>query len=83
MNDVYLLLDGEDIIGSVALKGNEIDDLIVDKRFQGQGYGKKILIWAIHHIGTEQIELHVAEWNQRAVNLYKKMGFEITEIIVI
>ena len=29
MEDVFLLLEGEDLIGSVALKGNEIDDLIV------------------------------------------------------
>ena len=83
MDNVYLLVEESNLIGSVALKGEEIDDLIVDKRFQGQGYGRMILLWALKHIGTERIVLHVAEWNERAVNLYKKNGFEITEIIEI
>ena len=81
MDTVYLLVEGNELIGSVALKGDEIDDLIVDKRFQGCGYGRKILLWALKHIGSERIVLHVAEWNEKAVNLYKKNGFEVTEII--
>ena len=80
MDDVYLLLEGEDIIGSVALKGSEIDDLLVEKRFQGKGYGKQILLWALQNINANEIILHVAEWNQKAVNLYKKTGFEVVEV---
>ena len=41
IKDIYLLVDNEEIIGSVACCGNEIDDLIVNKKFQHQGYGKK------------------------------------------
>lgn len=83
MEDVYLLLEGEDLIGSVALKGNEIDDLIVSPYYQGRGYGKKILLWAMDNIKSERIFLHVADWNKRAIGLYKKYGFEIVETEVI
>lgn len=83
MENVYLLIEQGEIIGSVALKGEEIDDLIVNPKFQGQGFGKQLLLWALQNIQTGKVMLHVAAWNERAVNLYKKCGFEITETIVI
>ena len=83
MDKVYLLLRGDEIIGSVALKGDEIDDLIVNRKYQGLGYGKQILLWALEHMHSEKVILHVAEWNQKAICLYKKMGFEITKTSVI
>lgn len=80
--DIYLLVDKEEIIGSVACYGNEIDDLIVNRKFQRQGYGKQLLLWGIQRIrerSHEPITLHVAAWNQRAVALYEKCGFEIVK----
>lgn len=80
--DIYLLVDKEEIIGSVACYGNEIDDLIVNRKFQRQGYGKQLLLWAIRHIrerNDEPITLHVADWNQGAIMLYEKCGFEIVK----
>lgn len=81
MESVYLLVEQGEIIGSVALKGTEIDDLIVNPRFQGQGYGKQLLLWSIENIKAKNPVLHVAVWNKKAVNLYRKYGFEITETI--
>ena len=83
MEDVYILVENDELIGSVALKGNEIDDLLVKKTYQGQGYGRQILLWALENIGCDNIILHVAEWNARAVRLYKSVGFEITKTIEI
>ena len=83
MEDVYILIENDELIGSVALKGNEIDDLLVRKDCQGQGYGRQILLWALENIGCDNIILHVAEWNARAVRLYKSVGFEITKTIEI
>ena len=82
LGDIYLLVDKEEIIGSVACYGNEIDDLIVNQKFQRQGYGKQLLLWAIQHIrerNGEPITLHVADWNQGAIVLYEKCGFEIVK----
>ena len=77
MDTVYLLLDGDEIIGSVTIKDDEIDDLLVNKLYQGQGYGKEILLWALQNMQSGHVTLHVAEWNKKAINLYKKVGFEI------
>lgn len=81
--DIYLLLDNQEIIGSVACYGNEIDDLIVNKKYQRKGYGKQLLLWGMQCIrqkSDESITLHVAEWNKDALSLYKKVGFEIISI---
>ena len=40
---IFLLLTKNEIVGSVTVFGNEIDDLIVAKNFQKQGYGKELL----------------------------------------
>lgn len=78
--DIFLLVSREEIIGSVACYGSEIDDLIVNKKFQNKGYGKQLLLWGMNHIRqmtNEPILLHVAKWNEKALRLYEKVGFEI------
>lgn len=77
--NIYLLTGSSGIIGSVALKGDEIDDLLVAPEYQGQGFGKQILLWALEHMSYERVFLHVADWNKRAVRLYEDTGFEIVE----
>ena len=82
--DIFLLMSGEEIIGSVACYGNEIDDLIVNAKYQNRGYGKQLLLWGMNHIrqiSNEPISLHVAKWNEKALRLYEKAGFDITNII--
>ena len=79
--DIFLLICKEKIIGSVACYGNEIDDLIVNEKYQNQGYGRQLLLWGMNYIrqrSKEPISLHVAEWNKKALMLYDKVGFEIT-----
>ena len=84
VQDIYLLVDQGEIIGSVACYGNEIDDLIVNKKFQHKGYGKQLLLWGMQHIRERSngpITLHVAGWNRHALMLYKSVGFEIAKQI--
>ena len=79
VNNIYLLVKEEEIIGSVACYGNEIDDLFVNRKYQKKGFGKQLLLWGMQHIrrlNEKPITLHVAEWNQDALRLYKKVGFE-------
>ena len=81
--NIYVLWDGDTLIGSVACYGNEIDDLIVNKAYQNKGVGRKLLLWAIEHIRSnndEPIVLHVAKWNEKALNLYLDNGFKISKI---
>ena len=84
VQDIYLLVDEGEIIGSVACYGNEIDDLIVNREYQHRGYGKQLLLWGMNRIrerSSEPITLHVAGWNRNALMLYRKIGFEITNQI--
>ena len=87
VDDIFILVDNGDLVGSVACYGNEIDDLFVSEQYQGKGIGKQLLLWGMNYIRSKNnspIHLHVAEWNKRAVMLYKSAGFTIvkTEIIV-
>ena len=80
IQDIYLLTEQGEIIGSVACYGYEIDDLIVNPIFQHKGYGKQLLLWAMQHVrerSNDPITLHVAEWNHDALMLYKQVGFEV------
>ena len=80
--NTFLLLENDQIIGAVACYGNEIDDLIVNQDFQNKGYGKKLLLWGMQYIrkqNNEPITLHVAKWNEKALELYKKVGFKIAK----
>lgn len=86
IEDIFILVDNGELVGSVACYGNEIDDLFVGKQFQGKGIGKQLLLWGMNYIRIKynsSIHLHVAEWNKKAVMLYRSVGFTIvkTEII--
>ena len=82
-DDIFLLIIDGEMVGSIAIYGNEIDDLIVSRKFQNQGYGKELLNFAIGLLQERNISpivLGVAEWNQKAITLYKNNGFIVTEI---
>ncbi|MCR4838033.1 MAG: GNAT family N-acetyltransferase [Eubacterium sp.] len=83
MDGVFLLVEDGDLIGSVTLKESEIDDLIVRKAYQRQGVGRQILLWALEHMKPVPVFLHVAGWNRKAIILYRKTGFEITNATAI
>ena len=79
---IYILeIDGK-LVGSVAIYDNEIDDLIVEKRYQRAGYGEALLQFAISYMQSDNISpivLHVADWNQGAIKMYMKNGFAIVK----
>ncbi len=83
---IYILEADGELIGSVAIYGNEIDDLIVRKSCQRMGYGKSLLRFAVSHMQNDNISpimLHVADWNQGAIRMYLENGFTVvrTEIV--
>ena len=82
-SNIYLLIQNNELIGSVACYNNEIDDLIVNKKYQNQGYGQQLLLFAIKQMqihGINPIKLHVANWNEKAVNLYERNFFKCINI---
>lgn len=79
-SNVFILEKNHKLIGSVAIHGNEIDDLIVAKQYQRKGYGELLLKFAVSFLQKNKvspIRLHVADWNQRALKMYIKNNFKI------
>lgn len=81
-SQIYVLKKDGVFIGSVAIFGNEIDDLIVAKQFQKLGYGKDLLFFAVSKMQSEKLSpiiLHVADCNKNAIQMYLNNGFEIVK----
>ncbi|EGT3617219.1 GNAT family N-acetyltransferase [Clostridium perfringens] len=59
-----------------------LDRFMIDYKFQGKGYGKKVLLKLIEHIANEfkvkKIYLSIFENNKGALRLYEKIGFKFT-----
>ena len=83
-DNIFMLLDNEDIIGAVRLHDNEIDDFFINQKYQGQGYGRRLFNFLISYYqkrNAEKIFLGVADWNVRGIKLYKSCGFVDTRKI--
>lgn len=60
-----------------------IFDFIIDEPFRGKGFGKQALLALdekLIELGAESVGLHVFGHNTNAFELYKKMGYEATNI---
>jgi ribosomal protein S18 acetylase RimI-like enzyme len=56
-----------------------IGQLYVTPEFQRRGIGSQLLQEALDWLGPEKdVYLHVLKWNDNAINLYKKFGFQPT-----
>ena len=63
--------------------GIYLEDLYILPEYRGRGYGRTLLDCAIAHIREETdapVTLHVAAWNQTAVQLYRQCGFAVTKV---
>jgi len=84
--DIFLYLDGDEIICAVTCYKNEIGNVAVNLKYQRQGYGRKLMEFALSYMqkrGDCPIRLTVTKWNQNAVKLYKSLRFEIVKEITV
>jgi RimJ/RimL family protein N-acetyltransferase len=81
------LLDSDDLIGYVALDGIEWSHQvgwltigIGDRANWGRGYGHEAarlaLKFAFHELNLHRVQLTVFSYNERAIALYEKLGFQ-------
>jgi GNAT superfamily N-acetyltransferase len=57
--------------------GLYIEDLFVDEIYRRRGYGRKLLLHVArlaHERGCGRLEWSVLDWNEPAINFYKKLG---------
>lgn len=76
-----MLVDGENCIGFINTEikddGVWIQALEVSKEYQHQGYGQKLLEYAIKKL--KATKLSVRKSNSHAIKLYKKNGFSVVD----
>ncbi len=83
---VFLLVRDEELIGSVGIYDNELDNLVVAEQYQNQGFGRKLVLWGMEQIrkkNGEPITLSVVGWNRKAKGLYEKLGFVLSKSLLV
>lgn len=75
MDGLYMISDGEPV-GVFRMADNIIGDLYIHPAAMGKGYGTACLQFAVSQ--CDHLYLTVLSSNERAIRLYKKMGFRFT-----
>ncbi len=77
-----IFFEDDEMVGASMVKNAEVDLLFVNIKYQGKGYGKKILQYTVNR-GLEQnaagVNLNALASNDSALKLYLKTGFEIVQ----
>lgn len=89
--DIFILLDGERLLGELHVKYESCDRLEavkgvraylyayrIHKNFQGMGLGKLLMKTVLDTLATEgysEFTIGVEDDNDRALHIYKKFGF--------
>lgn len=74
-NNLYVFDDGL-IRGFIQINKTEICKIYVDSFFQNEGFGNKLIKYAVQELGANN--LWVLEKNTRGISFYKKHGFNLT-----
>jgi|LSQX01.1.fsa_nt_gb diamine N-acetyltransferase len=71
------------IIGSFGSDDTWIDDIMIDKAYQGKGYGTRAIKYLVNYLienyHVDHIYLSCYKENTKALSLYQKLGFKITD----
>ena len=62
-----------------------IADILIYEKYRGKGLGKAAMLMLEEHVkneGLESIGLHVFGFNQRAIDLYKSLDYEVTDLVM-
>lgn len=79
--DYYNIIIDDKIIGSILLKdmpqGKLIDEIYIEKEFRNNGIGTDIIRKMLEN--NRNIYLWIYKENEKAVSLYKRLGFIIVD----
>lgn len=83
-SNMYVIKEDEEIIGYAGLwilfERAEITTIAITTKYQGKKYGETLLRFLIEEAikkGADICSLEVRVSNERAINLYRKLGFEV------
>jgi len=81
---VHFLYRGSRPVGYVSFREHthriEVSHVVVIRKMQGRGYGKRLMLYAIRKaraLDKERILLRVRNYNLGAVILYSTLGFQV------
>jgi len=77
-NEVWLAVDGNEIVGLLALGEHKVDQLHVEPRCQGRGAGTALLDRA-KELAPEGLTLFTHQRNERARAYYERRGFRAVQ----
>lgn len=84
-NIVYFIILDNEIVGSVIYENKSedhayISGLVIDQKYQGQGLARKAMELIMEELkDKKRIDLVTHPENDKAINLYKSLGFIIGE----
>jgi ribosomal-protein-alanine N-acetyltransferase len=68
---------------SVVGPFGRVEDLFVEKKYRDRGIGRRLLSCAedcLRSRGAGKLKLTVTETNEKAISLYRKMGYKVTRL---
>lgn len=74
---VFCLTSENIVIGFVGVADMKIEMLFLDPKYFGQGYGHKLLSFAVKDLNADKLDVN--EQNVNALQFYQKFGFETFE----
>ncbi len=78
-------MHGRQTYGIIPYSRVWLDRYMIDKNYQGKGYGKQVLLLIMDelykHYKTKKIYLSLYEENTVAFNLYLNVGFKKTRVV--
>lgn len=81
VNETYLYMVNDKVAGFIHVQNlfDEVDivNLVINKKYRRLGYASQLLNFIINRNLSKKILLEVNSKNTKAINLYKKFGFEI------
>jgi diamine N-acetyltransferase len=81
----YVEMEGNRVVGLLVLEMDKrknyynIDIILIDRKYQGRGYGKIMLQWAVDKLtqeGAKELEIGVNRFNHAAKKIYLDIGFQ-------
>lgn len=81
---VWLALDGDDILGGIAVSSTDpvhLSAFYVRNDMHGKGIGKQLFVKAVEFAGGRDIILDVMQHRHESIALYKHWGFVVDTLV--